>query len=200
MKDNPYQLAGIMAIMYAIIFPLAFVIGFLQQLIISVKLHSTMPNIGPADGLMIIGTIMMVYVMLRFKDMLNNHYSYKRIDRLIVISVWWMIVFQICAVAVKGLLLWMHPVDKFTVFYIKIPLMVIALLTIGIVDLMIAVRLLKDREQLSELMQVFAYMSLVAGISEVTVILSPIAIILVPVSSVVLGMIFLREKEEMEFV
>jgi len=200
MKDNPYQLAGILAIIYAVLFPLAFVIGLVQQTVLSVKTFSHMPVIGPADGLMIIGSIMMIYVYLRFKDMLNSRYNYNRLDKLILLSIWWLIVFQIGELMLKGVLMALHPVDKITFLAIQVPYLVVSMLSVGIIDLFIASRLLKDGDHLNELIKVFAYVSLIAGIAEVTVIGSLISVILVPVSCVVLGMVMMREKEELEFV
>jgi len=78
--------------------------------------------------------------------------------------------------------------------------MVISMISIGIIDIVFAVKILRKKELFSDLMQAYAYITLISGASAVTVILTPLALILVPVSFVVLGMIFLREKEEVEFV
>jgi hypothetical protein len=75
-----------------------------------------------------------------------------------------------------------------------------AMVTIGIVDIMIAMRLLRIKDALNDLLKAFAYITLIAGICEVSVIMSPLSLLLVPVNFVILGMIFLKEKEEVEFV
>jgi len=74
------------------------------------------------------------------------------------------------------------------------------MVTIGIVDILIAVKLLKIKETFSEYIRGFAYISMAAGICEVTVLLSPLALILIPVSAIVLALIFLRDQEAIEFV
>ena len=71
---------------------------------------------------------------------------------------------------------------------------------VGIIDLLIGVRLLQAKQGFSELMRVFAIISLIAGVLEMSVILSPLALILVPVVYILLGLILLREKEEAGFV
>ena len=60
--------------------------------------------------------------------------------------------------------------------------------------------LLKIKENFGEFIRAFAYVTLVAGICEISVILSPISLVLIPVTGVVLSLIFFRDKQEVEFV
>ncbi len=69
----------------------------------------------------------------------------------------------------------------------------------GIIDILIAVKLLQIRQSVNELVRAFTYVTLASGLAEVSVVLSPIALFLVPVSCVILGLIFFK-KEEVEFV
>jgi hypothetical protein len=71
---------------------------------------------------------------------------------------------------------------------------------VGVIDILIAVKLLRVKERFTELIRVYAYITMIAGILEVSVLLSPLALILVPVSSILVGMIFLRDQEGVEFV
>jgi hypothetical protein len=87
-----------------------------------------------------------------------------------------------------------------TAILIQAPVIVFNLLSIGVIDLFIGLRLLSQQEKLGERFTAFAYITLIAAICELTLILAPIALILVPVWCVILGMIFLREKEEAEFI
>jgi len=70
----------------------------------------------------------------------------------------------------------------------------------GVVDILIAVKILKVKDMFNDLVRAFGYVTMAAGILEATIILSPLALILAPVSCVILAMIFLREKENVEFV
>jgi hypothetical protein len=49
-------------------------------------------------------------------------------------------------------------------------------------------------------MKALAWLTMIAGILEVTVILAILALPLVPVSLIIYGLIFLRAREEVEFV
>jgi hypothetical protein len=75
-----------------------------------------------------------------------------------------------------------------------------AMVTIGIVDILIAVKLLRIKENFGEYIRAFAYITMAAGICEVTVLLSPMALVMVPVSAIVLALIFFRDQQEVEFV
>jgi hypothetical protein len=74
------------------------------------------------------------------------------------------------------------------------------MVSIGIVDILIAVKLLKVRDTFGDYIRAYGYISLVAGICEVTVFLVPLSLILIPASGVVLALIFFRDQEAPEFV
>jgi len=74
------------------------------------------------------------------------------------------------------------------------------MLAAGVIDLLIGIRLLQAKQQFSELIRVFAVLTLLSGIFEVSILLSPLALLLIPVHFVLLGLILLREREEAEFV
>ncbi len=76
---------------------------------------------------------------------------------------------------------------------ISFALMSIFMLSIGIIDILTGVRLMQSRTEFSELLRVFAVLNIVAGILEVSVILSPLALLIVPMNFVILGLILLRE-------
>jgi hypothetical protein len=50
------------------------------------------------------------------------------------------------------------------------------------------------------MMRIYIYLTLASGILMVSLILSPFALLLVPISSVILAIIFFKEKEAVEFV
>ena len=70
----------------------------------------------------------------------------------------------------------------------------------GIVDFMIASRMLRTIERFTPLIKWFAYLTMVAGVCEVTIVLIPLALLIVPVNCILLGLILLRANEEVEFV
>lgn len=200
MRSTKYSIAGWLAIVGAVIFPIAFFVGFIHDIISKVKLHYYGPNFGPGDILFILFTGIAVYTLSVFRDLLNERYNTHKLDTLINISIGWVILFQVCNLCIKGIFIALWPVPKEALTITYVCFMTIAMVTIGIVDILIAVRLLRIGEVQDDLLKAYAYITMVAGVLEASVFLCLLSMILVPISSVILGMILLREKEGVEFV
>ncbi|UCD17138.1 MAG: hypothetical protein JSV44_11910 [Candidatus Zixiibacteriota bacterium] len=200
MVNNRYSLAGWLAIAQAAIFPLAFVLSIIQGIIGISMFGYHGPIFGPGDLLFILFTVLSVYVLIMFRHLLNDRYSFHEIDILITIAILWNILFQFGSLAIRGTMIVLAPRPEILVTVLNVAFMSIAMLTAGIIDILIAIKLLNIKDRLNDLIKAFAYITLAAGILEASVILSPLALILIPVSCAILGMIFLREKEEVEFV
>lgn len=197
--SNRYLLAGWMSIIAAVLFPLQFIVGIVQGIIGARAFHIKGPIVGPADFLGLISTALAVYVIIMFRQLLHERFRYHGVDLLITISIWWLIGFQVLGLMLKTMLL-LTNLPELMQIVMMLGLFSVAMVTVGIVDIMIAVRLLKLREQMSDLLAAYVYLTLAAGILEVTILLSPLALILLPITSIILGVVFLREKEEAEFV
>ncbi len=197
--SNRYLLAGWMSIIAAVLFPLQFIVGIVQGIIGARAFHIKGPIVGPADFLGLISTALAVYVIIMFRQLLHERFRYHGVDLLITISIWWLIGFQVLGLMLKTMLL-LTNLPELMQIVMMLGLFSVAMVTVGIVDIMIAVRLLKLREQMSDLLSAYVFLTLAAGILEVTIVLSPLALILLPITSIILGVVFLREKEEAEFV
>ncbi|UCE17635.1 MAG: hypothetical protein JSV84_12225 [Gemmatimonadota bacterium] len=200
MSGRKYSVAGWLAIAGAFLFPMAFFIGIIHDIIAKSQFHYHGPNFGPSDMLFILFTGISAYTLSVFRDLLNERYNTHELDMVINIAIGWIIVFQVFSLCLKGIFMTLWPVSKESMTITYLCFMAVAMVIIGIVDILIAVKLLKVGTGHNELLKAYAYINLVAGALEVSVFLSPLAIILVPVSSVTLGMILLREKEGVEFV
>ena len=200
MEENKYKLAGWLAVVQAVLFPVAIVIGIIEVVAAAELFDIRRPFVGPADLLMIIFTAIAIYTILMFRKLLHERYQYHDLDLLILISIWWAIVFQVVGLGLNLLTGIFWPVDKVLFAIIYLVFMTGAMVTIGIVDILIAVKLLKVKENFSEYIRGFAYVTMVAGICEVTVLLTPLALILIPVAAVILALIFFRDQQEVEFV
>jgi hypothetical protein len=200
MEENEYRTAGWLAIAQAALFPAAFVIGIIESVVAGEFLGVRRPFIGPSDLLMIINTAIGVYTLLMFRRLLREQYDYHDVDLLIIISVWWSIFFQTIGLGLKSALMLFWPINSFLVTVAYIVLFASAFVTIGIIDILIGAKLLKVKEVFSQGIRNLAYIMIASGICEVTVLLAPLAIAMVPVWSVVLALVFLRNRQEVEFV
>lgn len=199
MDENRYQLAGWLAITQAILFPLAFVISIAQGVIGIAAFGYRGPVFGPSDLLFIIFTGISVYTLTMFRKLLNERYNYHDIDTLIILAICWGIVYQISSLALRIWVVMIWPVSETALTVVYLVFFAVSMITAGIIDILIAVKLFQIRQSVNKLVRAFTYITLVSGLAEVSVVLAPIALFLVPVSCVILGLIFFR-KEEMEFV
>ncbi len=200
MEENRYRLAGWMSIVAALLFPAIFVTGIVQTVIADRALGYSGPTLGPADGLSILFTIIGIYVLIVFRRFLHERYEFHDLDMLITLSIVWSILMQVVGLAIDGLMILAWPVNETAYLVISLGFIGIFMLSIGVIDILIGVRLMQSKREFSELLRVFAIISIVSGILEVAIILSPLALLLVPVNFVILGLILLREKTETEFV
>ncbi|HOZ07776.1 MAG TPA: hypothetical protein PKW75_05775, partial [candidate division Zixibacteria bacterium] len=141
-----------------------------------------------------------VYTLLKFRSLLHERYAYRDLDLLIIVSVWWTIAFQVCGLAFGILTSAFWPVDRVVLLVGFVAFFTGAMVSIGVVDILIAVKLLGAKERFGEYIRGFAYVTMAAGICEVTVLMSVLALLLVPVSAIVLALIFFRDQQEVEFV
>jgi hypothetical protein len=200
MNSKRYSLAGGLAIVQAIIFPLAVLLGMTQWWILGRALHYRGPTFGPSDVLLIIFAVLSVYTLSMFRKMLNDDYGFHGIDVMIIIAIVWGILIMIAYLGARAFIIAPWPTSRLAYAATYSTFIAFGMLGWGIVDILIALQLLRIRENLNTLLQAFVYVTLAAGILRVTVFLSPLALLLVPVSFAILGVALLREKEVVEFV
>jgi len=134
-----------------------------------------------------------------FRRFLNERHNYHGVDTLILLAICWGIVFQISSLALRIWVITIWPVSETALNIVYLTFFAVSMIVAGIIDILIAVKLLQIRQSVNELVRAFTYITLASGLAEVSVVLAPIALFLVPVSCVILGLIFFK-KEEVEFV
>lgn len=199
MSDKRYVPAGWAAIAMAVLFPAGFVIGIIQGIIGKAMFDYQGPTLGPSDLIFLIFTVLGVYTLLMLRNLLNERYDFHKVDLLIVVAVWWNVLFQVSLLALKTIYFLIVP-SPLIHTVLTISFMSIAMVTGGIIDILLAIRLLEIRDAMSDLLKVYVYMVLVSGILQVSVVLSILAMFLVPISCVILAVVFFRDSEHAEFV
>jgi len=200
MSNNRYALAGWVAIAQTIIIPTAFVIGILQGVIGARAFGYTGPSVGPSDLLMILFTAGEVYTLIMFRKLINERFSFHDVDTMITLAIWWGILFQSCSLLMKLLIVVSWPVEGLLMVLGYVAFMTVFLVSAGIINIIIGIRLLKIKESMSDLLLAYTYFILVAGIIQVSVIFSPLVLLMLPISSILLAMIFFKSEEQVEFV
>ncbi len=203
-RDNPYSLAGWLSISIAVLFPLGMFLGFIQNAMLGMRYD--FPPLGIADVVMVLCTVLAIYVFLRFRSYLHEYYQYKGLDGLIFATIIWSILYELFFLMTKTLIMLgvvyvPHGREAMLGFFFGfIIIMAGFMITIGIIDLNIAIRLLRMKESLGDMMKIFAYVTLIAGICELSLIFVPFSLLLYPISAVVLGLALIKGHEDVEFV
>lgn len=198
MNQNRYSLAGWVAIAQAIVFPLGVLVAIAQGLIGAAVFGYHGPSYGPGDLLFMLFTVMWAYTLWMFRVYLNERYDYHDLDFLITAAICITILLQMMAFGLRGIAFGLAPIPGSVFIVLYLIFAGFAMFTAGILDILIAVKLLQMRQGDNDLLKAFAYITMAVGVLEVTVILSPLAFVLVPVYCVILGMIFLGKQEEVQ--
>jgi hypothetical protein len=198
MNQNRYSLAGWVAIAQAIIFPLGILMAIAQGLIGAAVFGYHGPSFGPGDLLFMLFTVMWAYTLWMFRVYLNERYDYHDLDFLITAAICVTVLLQMASFGLRGIAFGLAPIAGTVFIVLYLIFAAFAMITAGILDILIAVKLLQIRQAGSDLLKAFAYITMAVGVLEVTVILSPLAFVLVPVYCVILAMIFLGKQEEVQ--
>jgi hypothetical protein len=201
MEGNKYQVAGWLAIAMAVLYPSAYILKIFQAAVGASIFHYRGPILGPADMLLIIFTCFFVYTFAMFRRLLNERYDIHSIDFLIIVAILLVIISLLFFVFIHVVILIFGVFSEAAFRFAYMAYMVMLVIATGVVDILIAVKLLTVKDKLNDFIKAFAYVTLATGVLEVSIIMAPIgAFVLMPVWCVMLGMIFLREKEEAQFV
>lgn len=198
MDENQYSLAGWVAIAQAIIFPLALFMAIAQGLVGAAVFGYHGPSFGPSDLLFMLFTVMWAYTLWMFRVYLNERYDYHDLDFLIAAAICVTVLLQMASFGLRGIAFGLAPIAGTVFIVLYLMFAAFAMITAGVLDILIAVKLLQIRRGDNDLLKAFAYITMAVGVLEVTVILSPLAVVLVPVYCVILGMIFLGKQEEVQ--
>jgi hypothetical protein len=186
MSGNRYALAGWLAITAAVILVPEIGLSLLLD-----KISATYPGVKVLLAwLNIIGLAISVYILYMFRDLLNERYNFHGTDTLIMILIWTNVTFAF--VGLLGLISELTTVMSVVVMVLFVPF--------GIVNIIFALSLLKLKDDLFGLLKPFAYTTMAAGICGASIILAPLGLLAAITSLFIQGMIFLRAKEEVQFV
>lgn len=129
-----------------------------------------------------------VFVLLTLRKLLNERHSFHRVDGMILALVG-------CNLASMSIGL----VGLSASFEMVMAVAALVVLLIySVINLGFAARILKLKDDLFGLLRPFAYLTIAASVLALTVILAPLGLLASTGALIVMGMIFLRAREEME--
>ncbi len=196
LKSNDYLWPGIASIVVAVGMPFYWLV-LAGAADLSDYTHRLPEGPQLADLVFIALGILMIYVYMSLRRILHDHYNYHGADLAISLLI------ITCAVFHVGILLLDYVGGQLIPdsFALAASLMwVFFVVLFGVMDIVLAIMLLKDRAQLSDLFFAFAIINLVLGIFELTIIFSFTSLVLYPLTLLILTVAFLRRPREIEFV
>jgi hypothetical protein len=194
-EKNEYALAGWLAIAAAVLVVPSFVLGFATE-IAKNRAPEILPMLLiPYFAITICYTIFGIYVILRFRTLLNRRHGFHAIDGLITAIVVGVIVMTLYAIPMKLLGL-IGVIDEApTLLLAIIPIAVIGI-TLGILGIILGARLLRLPAENTSYYRVYAWLTIAAGICFVTFFLAPLGGLIDAAGNIVLAMLFLKPDEE----
>jgi hypothetical protein len=186
MSDNRYQLAGWLSIAGAVLMvPLVVSTIFVEKMS-----AGALWVIVLISAKLVVSMLVSVYIYCMFKKLLNERYKFHRVDTLILIFIGATILYFI--LGVMGL----FPQMERTMAVISMALFV----PFGVVNILLGVNILKLDDDLFGFLKPYAYLTITAGVFAVTLVLAPLGMLAAITTLFIQGMIFLRVKEQLEFV
>ena len=202
MNENKYALAGWLAIGQMITFITGFILAAVEGAFHRDMLERFEPSIGLSDAFFLVQTIFAIYVALRFRSLLREYYQFHGVDTLIMAWIWWEVGFTAIGWLIEVISLQVWGVTPELAGLMWITYFGVSMVTIGVIDIIMAVILLRSKDLFDGTIQVFAWLLIFGGVLELTVVLSFLVLFLfLPAQLIVLAIIFFKDKEHrVEFV
>ena len=196
MESKPYALAGWLCIAQAVLFPAGLILSGIQGVVGAAAFEYRGPIFGPADLLFLMFTAFSVYTLWKFRHLLNERFNFHGADIIIPIVIAWGIVFQIATVVMRLTVPFVPGEGNLQTAFVALGVMALLSVIAGVIDILLAVSLIKSKDSLSGRIATFAYITIAAGIMELTVILVPVVgLALMPASYIVLALVFFDDRE-----
>jgi hypothetical protein len=200
MEQPNYRLAGWAALLSAVTFLISLGILTYHDIKYTPALSGgtgVTPALLLALGIDIISTILWIYAILKFRQLLGERYDFHAVDNIILVLIFGGVFLS--ALAHTGRMVIGDWSSVFTfAFFIAI-----AGIVLGVIGIVFALRLLKVPGSLNGYLKPLAYTELIGSICFAVVFLAPLGMIMMIVFNVILGLILLSRDaslEEVEFV
>ncbi|UCE25502.1 MAG: hypothetical protein JSU74_05500 [Candidatus Zixiibacteriota bacterium] len=200
MSENRFSLAGWLSIVAAVVLPLAFILEGITEVALEIGDIDIPWGVGPADALFLFYAALAIYLLMEFKRLMFEYYSFREISTVINIAIFWHIIFYGGSFILETLFTTVWPQDDLGLPLFLLVFWIVGIAAAGIIDIVMGVILLRHRSRFNMPVKVFALLIIVTGFFEGTVVFSFLALLLAPASYVAMAFIFLRRPEEVEFV
>ncbi len=200
---NDYALAGIAALVLAILFPSLMVYELINYDAQSWKdMLVDTREWGLSHYLFIMAGMLAIFVLYNFKKILNEQQNFKSLDVLLWILMILSAVFHIVLVIAEAYVgASQITADQSMNVGIGLAGMSISvLIAFGIVDIVVGVVLIINRSKLPNILTALGIVSIIQGVFEISIILMGLAIVSFPIYMIILAIYLLSKPETIEVV
>ena len=201
MNENRFTPAAIVSIAAALIYPAAIVVDAIQMSAMEQDWWSDGPSyVGSANFVWMIFLALAVYAYKSLKSLLYEHYSYRKVGLVILASIVWHILFFGGSFILELVFARQLATEEPAITTAMISFWIVGTAVFGIIDIIMGIILIRDRQLFQPAVKTFAILTLIVGICEATIILIPLCLLLVPIQLLALAYLFAKKVKEVEFV
>jgi len=198
--DNPYALAGWLAIASAALLLPVMVLGFIVDLIFQ-RSHSLPLGLAMLYFLVAVAqALCSLYALYRFRDYINAHFDFHETDGLITCIL--IGAMAITSVALVGkVVAWSGAELPVAIAFLGMILLVG--IPLSIISIIFAVKLLQLPSDLGGLLKPLVVVNIIACVCFLMIVLAPVGLLLAAVGDLLIGLVFLRQagmNDKPEFV
>lgn len=193
-QKNEYSMAGWLAIAAAVLTLPMFGLGFAVDIIGARAPHVAPILLLPYLAITICHAAFSIYAFLRFRALLNLRHAFHDVDALMTAIVIGVIMITVIGIPMK--VLGALDLVELPIVLAFVGFLLIFAVTMGVLSMIFAIRLLRLENDLNGLLKPYAYITIAAAACFALFITAPLGLILDAAGNVVLGMIFLKPQAE----
>lgn len=200
MSENRFLVAGWASIAAAGLMPTAFIAAGFEQAAFDLDVAKRTVGLLASDFLLLVFGGVMIYVLIELKRMLYERYSYRGLDVIIALAIVWTVVNYGGSFVIQSFFTMVGSTTSAEAEAVTTLFWIVCIGVFGIIDAILGTMLLLQGRRLGTPLLVFAALSLLMGLSGVTVVLALFSLLIFPAAYIALAFEFLRPVERLEFV
>jgi hypothetical protein len=194
-ERSEYTVAGWLAIAAAIITVPMLVVGIALEIVARVS-PAVVPLFMVIYTVVVLShTVFTVYAFLRFRTMLNSRHQFHDVDALVTAIVVGVVLLTLFMIPAKFLGL-IYSQDHVAIAIVLIAVMVCFAITMSVLSIVFAVRLLRLESNLNGLLKPYVWITIAAAACFAMFITAPLGLILDAAGNIILGLILLKPASD----
>ena len=205
MNENRHLFPALAAIALAVLFPLYWFDRFVQMnKSHGVEFYNDVVGLSFADAVFLLIGLLMVYVYFSLKKFLNDRFGFSEANIPLTLLMISAAVYVFGSLAVDAAMQFaghrLHLPWHKVVLEANVTALMVSTIIFGVLDIVLGIMLFMKARTVSSVLTIFAILTVIQGLLELTVFLSPAVFVVYPVALIFLAIMFLRRPEVLEIV